>query len=516
MPPLVNIEAVRRSQIYRLLGSFWTSVFKDRDQVRTLVDMAFRNRVEGDFQAQVANIAGDVGKASLVTYLEVPFRAVDVFQTGMFVFNDPDLDREYGTSFDAEIIYNSFRIRYYVLPLSAIIPLRIQTKERALILGTDFFISGGQWLMFREDPRVIFPTGNYLVIKGWNNQYRSAVSYLTKTETPGNDDIIVQWMRRFQTPQYFKLALAAVGRLGIIRKGGELKSVSRNAEGLVTYAFEDETVRVSYEHEQLIPGQVYSPNTVIGDVIQVLQAGSRHEAWWRQFDWRGGLSLDPLLPGFHGLALRDVPTIAYNAGQEKNSANGSKVHARVVLSDDFDSESKYWEFVESRERQLNQYINQVIGLGEETDGGDATVNDTYAKLVASTSEANAFNVRMGWPKEQPAFASLPQSVETNALDAFFQILLSQVSLVVGIDIARLPNPKAVYSFLNRELPAGATNIIFGYMSSMPTDRVQFGRNITVKDFVQIQEISPQSLIDVVDLGVIVRDYVSLTPIFPEP
>lgn len=515
MSQLANIDATRRSQSYKPLGSFWTSVFKDRDKVRVLMDMIFRTRVIPDFQALVGNISGDAGRGAAVSYVNVPFNQNSVFRSGMFVFDDPDRDIDYGISFDAEIVYDAFRIRYYVLPLGDVVPIRIQAMGKSLVLGVDFFLQGGNWIFFRDDPRQIFPKSNYLVTKGWRRDYRSCLSFLIKTITHGNDDLVVQWLRRFQTPKYFKLALAAAALLSVIRKGGTLVSATRNSTGTAIYTFADEVVRVHYEHEALIPGQDYAPGTVVGDIVQIYQATEKKTSWWRQVDWRGGLILDPILPGFRNLPLRDANTVAYVAGQEPTSANGSKVHVRLALSDDFVNEDKYWTQVALDETKLGMYLNRVIGLSEEVDGGDPTVPDTFAKLKAATADANALNAQVGLPLEQPDFRSLPNSVAVNALDTFFELLLQHTACVITIDMSRLMSPVNTMAFLRREMPAGSTTIIFGYLSSHPTDTVVFGKDIVVNESVLIQTTAPQVFGETVVLDEHIQDYVDLTPIYPE-
>jgi hypothetical protein len=515
MSQLVNIDASRRSHSYKNLGSFWTSIFRDRDKVRILMDMVFRSRVIPDFQALVGNISGDSNRGSAVSFVNVRFNKSSVFQSGMFVFDDPDRDTQYGTSFDAEIVYDAFRIRYFVLPLQAIVPIKIQAKGRTLVLGIDFFIQSGNWIFFRDDPRELFPDGNYLVTKGWNQDYRSCLSYLIKTITAGNDDLVVQWLRNLQTPKYFKLALAAASFLSVIRKGGTLVSATRTADGIAVYTFAEESVRVYYAHEALIPGQVYAPGTIVGDVIQIYQATEKKTDWWRQIDWRGGLILDPILPGFRNLPLRDQTTVAYVAGQEVGSAGGSKVHARLVLSDHFEHEDKYWQQVAINETTLDMYLNRVLHLEEETDGGDPTLPDTFAKLKAATTEANELNARLGLAPEQPDFRALPNSIEVNALDTFFEALLQHTACVVLIDMSRLPSPTSTMAFLCREMPAGSTTIIFGYLSSTPTDPVIWGETVVVEDSVKVQPIAPQVFGETVTLDDYVQEYVDLTPLFPE-
>ena len=364
MVSLNNLDIAWRGQTYRYLGSFWNQVFGQPDKVKVLMDMNLHNSLKTGWRSMIENLAGNPVLGSQVAYVVVPFMRSDVAETGMLLFDDPDATFTYPESYDeAQPAYSQYRIRYFVLPLTNIIPVKIQALDRVLYQGVDFFIQANNWIFFRQDPREIFPSGNYCIIEGWDREYRSVVSYFTKTNAGTNDDLVVRWLREAQTPHNFKLALAAVARLGIVRSGGILRAVTHSFTDTI-YTFDRETVRVSYRHVPLRPGTWCAAETIIGDVIQVFQAGDKPTAWWKQVEWQGGIILDPILPQFRGLPLRNVSTVVYPAGQELNSVGGSQVHARMVLGLNSWDEEAYWKWVGEQENRMGLYLNRFFQFQE--------------------------------------------------------------------------------------------------------------------------------------------------------
>lgn len=512
MLPLSNIDAVRRSRTYQLLGSFWNSVFQDRAKARGLLDLDFRTSLLSDFRASVNNSAGNSDLGSQISFIEMEFNPADVFPAGMLVYNDADRTVYYGTAYDGPAVFDSFRIQYFALPLTRFVPTRIQTTGRVLVQGVDFFLQANNWIFFREDPRLLFPKSIISIIEGWDKNYTSNLSYLTRIQAPGNDDLIVQWLRNLQTIKNFKLAVAAVGRLGIIRSGGILQSMVTTAARETIYTFPDESVRVTYTHTPLVVGQAYPANTIIGNVIQMYQPQDWPTAWWRQVDWKGGFLLDPILPGFHNLPLLDADTVAYTAGQDAGSINGSKVHARIALTNDFAQEQLYWDFVQARETTIGIYLNRVLGLTEEPVSLDPAASDTFAKMIANWQVAETFNAERGLPSEQPDLQVLPTAKRVNAMDVFFQAYLGQTAFVITLDMSQLLYVSDVLTFIRREAPAGVVAIIFGYLSSSPTDQVDLSNDLNGQESVVVQPVTLVPVTDTVYLESDITEYVSLRPI----
>ena len=507
MPLPLKIEARLEGQLQQLMGSFWNSVFKDQSQVRVLLDSVLRTQVIGNFFSAIYNFAGDARSASLVRHVEVSFKFNKIIETGTQIYGDPEREAVFGENTDAKTVYGLYQMRYWALPLKDIIPFSIQTKTRQWIIGSDFLIHRKRYIYFREDPRKAFPDSRYLVVRGRRTNYRSYVSFFTQVDVPENEDLIVKYFRTSQTPKYFKLAICVVAGMGIIRKGGMLRAKTVCASGDVIYAFDEEMVRVCYPHEHLIENQEYQPLTIIGDMIQVFQAETKPSFWWRQIDWRGGMALDPILSGFRNLFLPDAETVAYTAGQDDGSVAGNKVHARLRLTDDFQQEKPYWDYVQARETETGYYLNNVIGLSEEADSGLDDVNDTFEKLLRHTEEANLLNQFMGFDLEQPQFESMPHIKWVNALDVFFQALLGLTSFVIVIDQNKLKRQKETFSFIARELSAGGTPIIMGLVSGLVDDTDLLDRDLVVKETVVITILAPVDVHDSVNLDIVIRDRV---------
>ena len=67
----------------------------------------------------------------------------------------------------------------------------------------------------------------------------------------------------------------------------------------VAYTFE-KVIQVNYSHETLVKDKLYPKNTVIGDGIKLYTP--KPGDWWSEIDFRGGLSLSPII-GKSGILL---------------------------------------------------------------------------------------------------------------------------------------------------------------------------------------------------------------------
>lgn len=507
---LSNINAVYRSQIPPTIGSFWSTLFANPKQVQLLLELVQTSRSQTLLQAAVNDLAGNYEASRQVAHVAVKFDSKAVIQTGMQLYDDPDKQMDYRTLQDYELIYNFFRIPYWVLPIQGVIPDSIQSSAGKLLIGVDFFILKDEYIFFRQDPRVIFPNCKYLVNSGRIKDYHSFISYLLKVQVKENSDYVVQYYRRFQTPKYLGLAMAAVGGLGILRTSEKLQAIQTNLSTTV-YMFETQVVRVNYPHTPLVVGTTYPDNYIIGEGIQIFQNSETDSDWWRQVDWRGGLALDPILQDFRGLALIDRDTVAYTAGQDVGSVAGSKVHARVKLSDNFFAEEPYWQYVAARETSEGLYLNALLGLPEDTGVANPSVMDTFAKLRKAVDAANIINTQIGLPTEDPDVGALPNSVRVNALDLFFRAVLSDAGFVVLFDISAIPDPLAVFNFLSREMLIGGTPVVFAYGPDLPIEIMQVGGNIAVTDSVTISVATVLSLSEVVNLTGQTVDKAFITP-----
>lgn len=508
MLQLSEIEATHRTQLFKQLGSFWYSVFSDTDKVRKLVSLARKSRIYGNIESIVHNLAGVHEVANMVTFVNVGFLPSEIFETGTQLYQDAGFN--YSDDFGTGTVYGQHQINYFVLPLSRVVPITIQSRTRKLLAGIDFFIVG-RFIFFRQNPQLLFPEGSYMVERGIDSNYRSFFSYFTRIYAAENEDLIIKYFRSHQTPQFYRMALAAAGGLQILRSEQKLLEIIPNGTSTV-YTFDDQVLIVDYPHDQLILGKTYPKYFIIGNGIETFQNTGDGNAWWRQVDWRGGLSLEPLL-NVRGLNLIDRETVAYNAGQDTGSSGGNKVHARVRLSDDFYAEDKYWNVVAARETATGNYLNKLIGLEEEVDGGNPTIFDTFAKLTDAFTAANDLNQMLGLPKENPDVGALPKTELANSLDVFFQAVLGIRSMVIVLRTDNIKYPASVFDFIRREMPAGCTPVIFAYGPDF-IEEVKFGDTIQTAGSVIIQAIDTLTVTETVNLANIESDYAIITEEIP--
>jgi hypothetical protein len=245
--------------------------------------------------------------------------------------------------------------------------------------------------------------------------------------------------------------------------------------------FESETIHVPYDHTQLIIGTVYPQYYVIGAGLQIFY-GNTDARWWRQINWHGGISLDPIISTTKGLHLLDEDTYAFAAGKDPGSVNGSRTHARLDLRNlDWEKEKSYWDNVSRAETNAQFYLNTVIGLQDEVDSGDPGIMDTFSKLIVENDLANELNAEMGWPQEKPDYEILPRKLRVNALDVFFQSVLADVAVVICIDPERIGDPEGLYNFLRAEMTPGATPVIIAFAPVIAGDILDNGDGTSADD-----------------------------------
>lgn len=486
MPNLSKIPAAQRSQLYHRIGSFWLDLFGDQDQIRTIIDATTRTPFGDTVRFLADMLSGQIDEGKVRRYVEVPFRKQSVFESGRLLYDDPDEEQTFLDVSDYVSVYGTNQIRYYVVPLSSILPYQIQAGDEALVLGVDFFVHT-DWIYFRRDPRTLFEGGYYLVTAGLDLSRRTYMTQFTGVRAGNQEKWVVDFLRRSQTPNAYMLAMAAVAGLGIVEFGGAVQNVTELPSGGAIYIFPSERVVADYAHERLTVGTVVKPRSVIGDAIRMIQKDDSGNAWWRQIDWHGGMVLDPLIPGFHGLKLVDKDTIAYCAGQDDGSVAGSKVHARLILTENFFNEKPYWDYVSSLETRSGHYLNGLLGLPEEIDGGDPAVADTFQKLLDANAAANVLNAELGLPQEQPTPAALPNTQVVNALDTFFRAVFDESAFVLAIQQGQIPHVDQLFDFIARERLVGMTPIIISFLGYHPSDTLTVGENFQVMDSVVVTD-----------------------------
>lgn len=470
-PDLSTTDSVFRAQLAPLLGSFWTSVFSDREQVAQLLGLSQKTAATQMIRSMINNMAGNSKAAAMVENMEVSFRDKDVVPTGMQLVDDPDLTISFEDITAPQASFNLFRINYFVLPVGSVIPFSIEAVTGKLAIGVDFFVVQNQFIFFRQDPRILFPSRIYSVSSGRLVKPTTAVSFLAKIPIWENTNYVVNYLRNKQTPKTFQMALAVAGELQILRKAQKLLAAVQTIWGTI-YTFENETLRVKYDHTPLVPGNQYPADYIVGDGVRVVSQTTGQQGWWRSVDWQGGISLDPILNDFRGLSLLNATTVAYSAGSDPGSVNGSKLHSRLSLTDNFFLEEPYWNYVGDRETSMGIYLNSLLKLPEDTPG-----ENTFANLVAGSIQANILNAQIGLPPEQPDVASLPNSKLVNAMDVFFQALLADTAFAVVLDHNQIQNVPQLYAFLAREMMIGGVPIIFDAGPDLQVDNAGIGDSL---------------------------------------
>jgi hypothetical protein len=511
--PITNTEAAQRSKAKQYLGSFWNTTFTQPSQVLALSNLPRQTPMIGDFKSVFYDLAGDHINARRKTFVTVYFKTDQIIKTGTEYFDDQFVTTHFGTNYeDSNFSFNFYRLPYSALQMGPATPVRIQASGRTLALGIDFFLDH-DFIFFRQDPTELFPQGYYTVVSGIDTAYRPIMADFLGINVPEYQDIITQYVKKYQTPGWFKLAASAAAGMVILRQGGKLIDTQTSPYGTV-YVFEEETVRVSYEHTPLVVGNTYVKHYVIGDGLQIL-FGDPGTRWWRQVDWRGGISLDPLIPTFKGLQLLDQDTYAFVAGSDAASIGGSKAHVRLDMNNaDWQREMEYWDGVSAQETALGFYLNNVIGLLDAVDSGNPALLDTFDKLLASNTVTNDLNTELGWPLDKPDYAVLPDKLRVNALDVFFQAVLSDVAVVVYIDPTRIGDLVGLYAFLRAEMTPGAVPLIVSFPPALAGDLLDNTNGVLIEDTAVFYAFTYLLVTDTVDAANIITDSAVFLPETP--
>lgn len=449
-----------------------------------MVELATVTTLPLQLRKSLESLTGET-RRSLLEHELIAFDQDTVHISGQLSFNDETVYATYEQP--ANYIYGAFRTSYYVIASNGVVPLQIVCWLRTLILGIDFFQVGHRWLYFRDDPRVIFPDSRILVRYGYRDDVSTLWTFLHRHNAAENQDILAAYLRQWQTPKYFRLALNAVAGQCIVRKGGRLQAIQRPDETTWVYVFDNEIVKVSYAHTELEVATYYAPLTIIGDAIQVLVPSADQAAWWRQVDWSGGLSLDPFI-NVKGLHLRDDVVWAYPASEEVTAIAGTKLHTRLRLGDSFDVESVYWAQVAVREKVTGRYLNDYLGLSTSDP-------DEFEALLARFETANAWNAWRGLPKETPDVASLEGVRQVNALDIYFETAIGAKGLIVYIDSTKLTPQQMVkaYHFLRSDMLTGCTPVVFVKGYDGFDEAVEIGKSLLVTEAIVVQDIEPTAV-----------------------
>ena len=317
----------------------------------------------------------------------------------------------------------------------------------------------------------MFPLGVIPVIAGEWLKKTSPMAAAWRLPQSGQDQYSIEYFRISSTPGNYVLALAAAMDLAIIGETQKLVAVTRHYQEY-TYTFTNQTLRVDYPHEPLVVGQTYAAQTIIGNGLQLYQGDASKQLWWRQVDWRGGLSLDPLLPHLPGLFVPDESRTAYSVSDDPPwvvSGNG-RTHVRWEIVGDDATQLSWWSQVQFRETQKATYLNSLPALGLAADFYRVPTKPDLQ------SHYQALNIPDGQMPTAETLNGLPQANRTtvNSLDLFFQAGAGQQCAILVLDYRSLKNLDAMNDFLSAEpLGSGGTPLIWAYGPDLSDDPFSF-------------------------------------------
>jgi len=116
---------------------------------------------------------------------------------------------------------------------------------------------------------------------------------------------------------------------------------------------------------------------------------------------------------------------------------------------------------------------------------------------------------VGLDEETPALESLPNSKMVNALDVFFRAVLGQTSFIITFNQNRMRRQKETFDFIARELPAGGTPIIIGFLTGLKDQSDFLDRDLVIKGRVVITSLSPISVSEPVNMDDVIDDKVTI-------
>lgn len=507
MPLPGKVEATHKSLVFQGLGSFWTSVFRDKAQVRRLIDLVWQTSTLSEFNATTGKRAGDYQLSRIRSGL-ISFSREEVISAGQVEY-DGAATGSYGTTSDYRQIFDGAR-DWYGIPWRDIMPLAVQGRSGRLVIGQDFWVNPNGWVFFRDDPAVEFPDGVVVILEGLAPTGATAAAWLAEADGRDQQPLVTRYLRGQQTPGAFRLALAAVAGLAVLETRQKLLAVFPAGRGY-RYVFEQAGLLADYPHVPLSVGLDYPAGTIIGGGVQVLQDDGTARAWWRSVNWRGGISLDPFLT-VRGLRALDQDVTAYSAGSDAGSLAGSRLHARAQLSEDFWLDHGYWRGVAARETADRQYLNEVVGLPEDPVTDDQV--GSLADLIQAAADAEHVSRVLNLPLEQPNVEALRNTRLINPIDLLFQTVFGRRGLVVVLHQGQVPRPAAALQFIQDNLPAGCVPVVLSHPADLPVERITVGDNLDLTESVTIGVLVPRTATEQVLLGNLTVERVEIRHLLP--
>lgn len=508
------------------VGSFWSEHVQDRGVPLSIVGLCYRTRLFDQFETIFKKLLNDPDYT--VTNVYHPFSVDEVIYTGGDQF-----DKLTDSQFSNTTIPNRFDqggsdkwlIKLKDLDIDSgldvnvlqpVYPVRIKDpKGHDLIINSDFQVIN-DYIIFNMDPRDLFEDNKFLITSGVRIS-KNIYSFPVGIETTSKLNAVQNFAKISQSPENFKLALAEVCNLKVTSATQRLLHIQKTNDG-VAYTFEKEVIHVNYSHETLVKDKLYPKNTVIGDGIKLYTP--KPGDWWSEIDFRGGLSLSPII-GKPGILLPEGFVMAYVANAQEGSTEGSKVNVRLDLIGDPDVIDAYWSEVESREVAEDTYLNAVVKIGE----GDATFIDSkyesiFSRIVELADNTNAQNVELGiYKREYRNLKRLrdnaiidpsnPLTEHTKGIkfvkgiDVLFRAILAQTGCVIILDQKQIQSKlRDVTDFINKEQPAGTSCImIIRFPDMSDTESV----NEFVKDSIKHSTIKQSYQESVTSMNSIIVD-----------
>jgi hypothetical protein len=151
-----NSRIQHKSQILSKLGSFWASVFRDKDKAQAIIALAQVSGSVRDLLSRIHSLAGLHDAGRLKHAVTFTFSPADLIKTGEAFYDDAS-PLKYTETFGEGVVYGHFRVQNFALPLKHITPLIIQALDRRLVLGGRLFRSRRPLPDFQAGPNNTVP-----------------------------------------------------------------------------------------------------------------------------------------------------------------------------------------------------------------------------------------------------------------------------------------------------------------------------------------------------------------------
>jgi len=459
-------ELSRKLDSANSVGSFWISRVDTPAHVFGLIESGYKARLFSQFSNAAEQLLSE--NKILIENIECPASPDDVIYTGDARFDEGQiLDKlgDYRASLDEGNV-KFWLLKIPKLPIQSglspelryeITPTKIISGGEELIFSIDFSVNNGYIEFFKEPGFVTDGSRSLTIVTGYcvaKSYYRHPLG----VDSINKSQHVVEYARNSQSPREFISAVASIAKQEVTTHEQILEEVHSTSEG-VLYVFEKEVIKVSYSHILLTAGTVYPKGTVIGDGVVGYHGDGEEDMWWKTIDFRGGLSMGPIT-GDKLLLIPDRLVTAYVANMDSTYVAGiRKAHVRLELDGDKDAEDTYWDGVEKREKAFKKYLDDVVQV-DRSGFSDSSMEDVFKDFLDDQEVINEKNKSQGRDREYRNIKRLNTAKATvNALDVFFESILSNKAFVIKLNADMIPNLAEVVGFINREHPCGCLPIV---------------------------------------------------------